>query len=505
MANAQNLTVEDPEEDDDDEVQSASDKAILEEACERYERIYDDDKDNRDAHREDFHFVYTPGRQWQADVKAMRDKWKEPSLEFNQLKQFVHQVVNDQRQNRPGIRVHPASGEASEEVADIVQGMVRGIEYDSKAEAIYDTGYEGSVVGGRGWWRVVTEYESSESFNQKIVIKSIKDATTVLGDLDYLEPDGRDRRFVFVLETVPKEEFKTKWPDAQPLDWDKIDANWRGDDTVVVADYYRRVCKKRTLVMMSDGAIGWLDTMPTPPEGVRELARREAEDYSVEWFKIAGGQQILEKYDVKGQYIPVICTMGDEALIDGKRIYQGLIRDAKDPQRMLNFGMTQQAVHLALTPRAPWVAAAGQIDEFKDIWKNANRENYAYLPYTPITVDGIAVPPPQRQAPASPDQGWLNWTQQQLGMIKSTIGMYENSLGAKGNELSGRAIVARERQGDNSTFHFADNLSRAIALTGEIIVTWLPYYYDTQRIVHIVGLDGARKPCLLYTSDAADE
>lgn len=485
--------IDDDTQPDDDAKESSAkrEKEVLEEACERFERAYDDDQENRDAHREDYNFVYSQGSQYDADTRRRRTNWKLPCLEFNQLPQFVHQTVNDQRQNRPGIRIHPAAGNASDEVADIYQGMIRAIEYDSQAEAVYDTGFEGAVVGGRGWWRIATEYEGN-TFNQKIVIKAIKDGTTVVADMQYEQPDGGDRRFAFVLETIPKEEFTRRWPKADPVDWDDIDARWRGDDDIVIADYYRRVATRRTLVMMSDGAIGWLDEMPTPPEGVREVARREADDFTVEWFKIAGGQQILEEYDCPGDVIPVICTPGTEALIDGKRIFQGLIRNARDPQRMLNYGMTQQAVHLALTPQSPWIVAAGQVDQFKDLWKNANNEYYAFLPYTPMSVDGVVVPAPQRTAPSSPDAGWLNWTQQQVGMIKSTIGMYENSLGIRGNEQSGRAIIAREKQGDNATFHFADNLARAIGLTGRIIVKWIPTYYDMARIVHIVAIDGTR-------------
>jgi len=481
--------------DGDDEAgePQSSDEDILKEACERWDYSVENDTENRKQYKDDYNFTYTPGSQWDDSLRAQRNVWKEPCLEFNQLTQFVHQVVNDQRQNRPGIRIHPAGGKASEEAADIRQGMVRSIEYHSKAESVYDTGYECSVVGGRGWWRMLTEFEPM-SFNQRIVIKAIKDALSVRADDNYEEPDARDRKWLFVQEALTKDEFTRRYPKAKPLDWDSIDKTWTdGRDTVIVVDYYRRIARTRTLVMMSDGAVGWLDTMPPPPPNVKEVARREAEDWEVEWFKLAGGQQVLERYECPGKYIPVIQTVGDELLLEGKRTFQGLIRHAKDPQRMLNYGMTQQAIHLALTPRAPWVAAAGQIEAYKDIWKNANVDNYAYLPYDPQEINGVIVPPPQRTQPSMPDAGWLNWTQQQIAMIKSTIGMYENSLGQRNNEQSGRAILAREKQGDNATFHFSDNLSRAIALTGEIAMDWLPVVYDTRRIVHIVGLDGSRK------------
>lgn len=469
-------------------------KDVLEEALERFELIQSTDKDNRDNQKADTLFVYSPGNQWPEEVKETRKQWKELCLEFNQLKQFVAQVVNDQRMNRPGVRIHPASGDASKEVAEILQGMIRGIEYDSGAEAVYDNAFQSAVVGGRGWWRIVSEYEDSDSFNQKLVLKPIMDTNTVYADTAYQQPDGSDRQWVFVTESYTKTEFLRKWPDAEAISWDNISKAWSdGEEHIVVADYYRRVAKKRTMVLMSDGAKGFKDEMPSPPEGVSIVKEREVDDWTVEWYTIAGGQQILDKYEWPGTIIPVVCTVGEDLILDGKRVYQGLTRHARDAQSMLNFGMTQQAIHLSLTPRAPWVMAEGQNEGYENMWRDANTKNFSALIYKPVTIDGTIAPPPQRTAPAMVSEGWDRWTQMMLAMIKSTIGMYEQSLGQKGNEVSGRAITAREKQGDTATFNFVDNLARAISLTGRILVECIPHFYDTERIVHIIGPDDTRK------------
>jgi hypothetical protein len=452
---------------------------------------------NRDSQRADTEFVYRPGAQWPKKARDERKANGDPCMEFPQLKQFVAQVVNDQRQNRPGIRIHPASGDASEEVAEILQGLIRGIEYDSRAESVYDCGYQHSVVGGRGYWRIVSEYESESSFNQKLLIKRIADPMSVYLDPDYQEPDGGDRQWGFVAESLSKEEFERRYPDADAVDFNDIDLWHPQEGHVLVADYYERTATKRTLVALADGSAVYEDEVP---EGALPMLgrdgqplRRTVDVYRVDWYTIAGGNQVLAKHQWPGSIIPIVCAMGDEIIIDGERVFQGLITQAKDTQTLFNFGMTQQAVHLALAPRAPYIAAVEATAGYENMWNTANTANWSTLLYNAFGPDGTPVPMPQRQMGAQPDAGWINWTQQMQLLMKSTIGMYENTLGMRGQETSGIAIRTREMQGDNATFHFLDNFSRAIALTGRIIVECIPTYYDTARIVHIVGPDDTPK------------
>lgn len=484
---------------------SASEKRdLLDRANERFRYGLERDDKNRERQIEDTKFVYLPGEQWTAKVRKLREEWGDPCMEFPQLRQFVNQVVNDQRQNRPGVRVHPASGDASDDVAETLQGLIRGIEYDSNAEAVYDCAYQHSVVGGRGYWRIVSEYERPDSFNQKLALRRIPDPLSVVLDPDYSDPDGGDRNWGFVLESIPRTKFEEIYPDADALDYSEDVKQWHPDEKhVYIADYYERVTYKRKLVQLSTGETAWEDDLPDPlPDGVTIVDVRERDDYRVSWYTIAGGEQILDEHEWPGTIIPIISTVGDEIIVEGERHFQGLVTPARGAQELFNYGMTQQAVHLGLTPRAPYVAAVGQIEGLEEIWNNANQRNYSVLPYKPQTVDGTIVPPPQRQMGAQPDAGWINWTQQMQLLMKSTLGMYENTLGMRGQETSGRAIMAREKQGDNATFHFQDNLSRAISLTGRVLVELIPHYYDTQRIVQIVMPDDQRKTVTLNEEGA---
>lgn len=472
-----------------------ADSKILEEAVERFEQIVSDDSENRENYKADLQFVYTPGAQWPESVRATRKLNGDTTcLEFNQLKPFTSQVVNDQLQERPGIRVHAAGGDASEDVAEIEQGMIRAIEYESKADDVYKNAFKLAVVGGRGWCRVVSEYEANEGFEQRLAIKPIQDSNTVYASNDYQMPDGSDRPYLFVTERLSKVDFQAKYPKAEPVSWDKVPIEWGSGDDIVIADYYRRVCKKRSYVQMTDGNQGWEDELPeTLPPGIEVKRRRESEVYSVEWYTIAGGEQILETHEWPGSIIPVVCCAGEDIILEGKRVFQGLIRHARDAQSALNYGMTMQAMQLALAPRAPWVMAEGQNEGYETLWKEANVKNFSTLVYKPTTVDGILIPPPQRTQPAMISEGFDRWCQMMLSMIKSTIGIYENSLGQKSQETSRVAIIAKEKQGDTATYNYVNNWHMMIDLIGRIIVEVMPVYYNTERIVSTIGIDDVKK------------
>lgn len=475
-----------------------ADKALLDEARERFKRSQEIDGDNRKQALADTEFVWKKGAQWADRDRKRRENDMRPCLEINMLPQFIKQVVNDGRMNRPGIRVHPANGEASEEVAEILQGLIRHVEYDSNAPATYDVAFEHAVTGGRGYWRVMSEYESPDSFNQKLVIKRVSDPLSVRVDPDYQEPDGADIGWAFVTESMPKETFEQKWPNARALNYEEEDEEWAGDEeSVVVADYYRRIAEKRVLVQTRQAGAVWKDELPADTPEDEIVTEREVDDYRVEWVKIAGGSQILERYEWPGKYIPIVLCVGDEIVINGKRIYQGLIRRAIDSQKLFNVSRTSIAEHLAASPKSPWLMAEGQVGPYSSIWRTANKIAHDYLPYVPTTIGGKDVPPPQRVQPAVMPPGLADQALLSSQDLRATIGIYDPSLGQKSNETSGRAIIAREKQGDTATFHFLDNLARAVAHTGRVILDLIPHYYDTQRLVVTIAEDDEQSTVMI--------
>jgi hypothetical protein len=162
---------------------------------------------------------------------------------------------------------------------------------------------------------------------------------------------------------------------------------------------------------------------------------------------------------------------------------------------MYNYWVSQEAEMLALAPKAPFIGYGGQFEGYEDKWKTANTNNWPYLEVNPDVTDGqgAVLPLPQRAQPPMASSGLLQAKAGASEDIKSTTGQYNASLGMGSNERSGKAILARQREGDVGTFHYGDNLTRAVRHVARQLVDLIPKIYDTQRIARIIGEDGETK------------
>lgn len=463
------------------------DEDIVEEAHKRFDACVEAEADDRRNFVDDTKFY--AGDQWPAVLKQGRETSKRPCLTINRMPQFVRQVTNDQRQNRPSIKVRPNDNDADVETAEIMSGLVRHIESNSSADQAYDNAFFYAVAGGFGYFRILTDYVSERSFDQEIFIKRIADSLSVYRDPFSKEPDGSDYRFAFIVEDLPIDDYKAEYGKEDVEEWDKSGvgnskAGWITKDSIRVAEYYYIESEQVTLYLLEDKQI-----VTALPEGQTAVATRTAKMPRVKWAKICGNK-IKDKRDLPGTFIPIIPVYGDEIIIEGKRELISLIRFAKDPQRMFNYWRSTETELLALQAKAPFVVAEGQLEGYEKEWANANVEPIPYLTYKPTSLNGQPVPSPQRQGFASPPTGVLQGALNAEGDMKSVTGIYDSSLGANGNETSGKAILARQKEGDTSTFHYIDNLTRSIRQCGRILVQYIPVIYDTPRVVRILGLDG---------------
>ena len=454
-------------------------------------------------------FAASPDNQWQwpADVLATRGAVQgqtinaRPCLTINKLPQHVRQVTNDQRQNRPSGKVIPADDKADVEVAEIFNGIVRHIEYMSDADVAYDTACENQVAYGEGYIRLLTEYCNDQSFDQDIKIGRIRNSFSVYMDPTIQDPCGSDAQWCFITEELMKDDYERMFPNAQPISslqqqgvGDASTSQWINENTIRIAEYFYVEHEKQTLNLYY-GNVSAIKGSPEDQQmamnGMKPIKSRSVDVRKVKWCKI-NGFEILEEQDWAGKWIPVVRIVGNEFEVDGRMYVSGLVRNAKDAQRMYNYWVSQEAEMLALAPKAPFIGYGGQFEGYEQQWKTANTTNWPYLEVNPDVSDGAGtpLPLPQRSQPPMAQTGLIQAKMGASDDIKGTTGQYDSSLGQTSNERSGKAIMARERQTDTGTYHFVDNLARAIRHITRQIIDLVPKIYDTERVARIIGEDG---------------
>jgi hypothetical protein len=490
-----------------------SDSDVLSTARDRLSMAISAYSESREDELDDLRFYAgSPDNQWQwpADVLATRGAVQgqtinaRPCLTINKLPQHVHQITNDQRQNRPSVKVIPVDDNADVEVAEIYNGMIRHIEYISDADVAYDTACENQVAYGEGYIRILTEYCDDDTFDQDIKIARVRNSFSVYMDPLIQDPCGSDAKWCFITEDLSKDEYARLFPNASPISTletlgigDQNLSQWLNTDTIRIAEYFYCDYERKKLNLYPGNVTAFEGT----PEDKQLKAvygtpkkSRQAEIKKIKWCKI-NGYEILEEQEWAGSCIPVVRVIGNEYEVEGRIYISGLVRNAKDAQRMYNYWTSQEAEMLALAPKAPFIGYGGQFEGYESQWKTANTQNWPYLEVNPDVTDGqgAVLPLPQRAQPPMASSGLM---QAKLGAsedIKSATGQYNASLGQTSNERSGKAILARQREGDVGTYHYQDNLARAVRYVGRQCVELIPKIYDTQRIARIIGLDGETK------------
>ena len=455
-------------------------------AQDRFKLAAESEAANRRDSLDDLEFSI--GNQWPMDIKAQRQLDGRPCLTMNKLPQFIRQVTNEQRQQRPSIVINPIGDGADVQTAEILQGIVRHIEVQSRGDEVYDTAFDYMVRGGFGCWRVVTDYISETEDTQEIYLRPIDNPFTV-----YLDPTNkRDPSWGFIVEDLLAAEFKRQFPEseyakgtASLTEYESVGdtpSNWAqtidGNPSIRIAEYFTVEKKK--------GSTG------------KEIRR-------VEWSKISALDK-LDSRDWPGKYIPIIKIYGDDILVNGKRHIAGIVRDAKDPMRQYNYWCSAMTERIALAPKAPWLIAEGQTEGYERQWEQSNSRNMATLTYKPKAFGGQPLPPPQRNVVEPGIQGMSEMLQLANQDLQATTGLYPNNLGEKqtSNE-SGKAVLARQKQGDINTLNYSDNLARGLEYTGRIILDLIPQVYTTPKVQRIVKPDMTVSTVGIINSKSGDD
>jgi hypothetical protein len=487
---------------------AVSDPEIVAECQERFRIAQEAENENRANGVKALEF--RDGQQWPEDLYNQRRIDKRPSLTINHTNTFVRRVVNNMRQERPRIKVHPVGDGAQVSTAKVIAGLIRHIENMSEAGVAYDTGGESAVTIGWGYWRILSEFIDEASFDQELKIVPIRNPFTVYMDPSSVLPTGEDADWVIITDKMKREDYKREYPNANNTEWRQASSGdamseWETKDEIRLAEYYRIRKVEDTLWRMSNG-------MALFEDQIKQLAKdlaaaqvtktrfsRPSVRRTVEWYKL-NGTEIVDRRSstndpLPDKWIPVIRCEGNVLDLNGRVRRKGMVWDLMDPARMYNYWRTMETELLALAPKAPWVAAAGQLDGHNE-WKDANQKPYSALVYEPAFVeqpDGSkqVLPPPQRMQPVPVPAGAVQAAQGAQQDLMAVAGMpHDPSADVPGAAISGRALQQRQALSDIGHFQYYDNQTRAIAQTGRILLQLIPFYYSTQRMQRIIGEDG---------------
>jgi hypothetical protein len=456
----------------------------------RYERAVSADQENRLAAIDDLRF--RSGVQWPANLQRAREDAERPVLTINEIPQFVRQVTGDILMNTPAIKVMPVDSGADKDLAEIFNGIIRNIEQRSHAKHVYADGGKQAVEGGFGAWRIVTKYED-DSFDQDIWLESIRNALAVVWDPLAMDFCRRDANYCFVHYRLPKKEFKLQYPDAMVVDFDvtgdDTDAvglrNWFDGEGVRVAEYWCKEPHKKTIYQLRDGRVVD-DTEGIEP--IEIVRKREVDSHKVVQYIVSGKEVLEGPIPWAGKFIPIVHVPGEEVWVGENRVTHGVVRFLKDPQRLLNYMRSCSAEVVGQQPKMPWILTPGMIDGYEADWQNSGSSGKSVLIWN-WNPEAPNLKPERSIAPV-PATGLAAEAAMAAEDMHRVTGIYPASLGQQSREVSGKAIIAREKQGDTGTYVYQSMVAMAIAYTGEQLVDLIPKIYDTERQIRILGEDG---------------
>lgn len=459
--------------------------------------MFDADSTNRQLALNDLRFLHEPGQQWDERVKAERGDLR-PMYEFNKLRITVKRIVNDMRANRPQGKVR-AVEDGDKPTANVFEGLIRNLWNVSDGDTVIDHAAEYQVGAGMGAWRITTDYVADDSFDQCIYVKPIRNPFCLYADNSSQDLLKRDAMDWILTEKISKSAFEERWPGVDPISFDDVnfddDEDWENEEKIRICEYWWKEPVEKTLLLLSNGATVDANTEDGQPEALKGAGLEVVKERRVKAYKImmciaGGGNRMLEQpTEWAGSEFPFVLVYGESVVIDGRTSWFGLTRFGKDAQKAYNYSRTNMIESVSLAPLAKYWATPEQAKGLTEQWAVAHKTNMPFQLYNADAKTGGA--PPQRMGSADVPVALIQETQHSSEDIKAVTGIYDASLGAQGNETSGKAINARQRQGEIATFNYMDNMAKGIRRTWEILIDLVPKIYDTERSVRILGQDGA--------------
>ena len=451
----------------------------------RLQDSYEADRENRRQAALDLSFL--AGDQWDTATSEARRNARRPMLTINRLPAFIGQVVNDIRQSDLEIKA-VAVEDTDKEITETYNGLLRQIQQKSSAKSVYASTVASQVACGMGYFRITTDYIDDASFDQEIKIEAIPNPLSVYFDPAAVKPDRSDAMWCIVTEEIPRKAFEAKYKKFSshevpvPTDFVRDNLHWFSEDTVRIAEYWVKKEVKLKIAQTPEGET--IDVTDLPKEAYSNLPVREVVSHEVEMWLCSGGDVLEGPHKWAGKHIPIIPAFGQEVPLEHFTYRYGLIRFARDAQQLYNYYRTAAAEWVNLAPKSPFMVTKKQIGEYKRLWDDQHLSPRPYLVYEhdPEVPQG-----PQRQPAPELPSALMAEAQVAVDDLKATTGIFDASLGNQSNERSGKAILARQKEGDTANFHYIDNFERSLEYAGRQLIDLIPKIYDNDRVLRLFG------------------
>ena len=453
------------------------------------------EEDMRAISKEAHLFVSKQDGQWEPE------RWSEnngkPRYTFDQTSPIVDQISGDIDESDFDIKVSPANGEATEDGAELLDGMIRNIERISDSKETYAMAGRNMVTGGIDHWMIETAYVDEDSFDQDLIISPIDNSSDrVWLDSGSTKRDRSDSKYGFLLSAIGSMTYKEEFPDgggSSVSQFDRDSVYYNKPDVVIIGHFYYIKQTPRELVKTKLGRVFEYNAAFKLVE--KELAdggepvvdRRTRMDDTV-WMRKFDGQDWLdEAEETVFDSIPIVPCYGNYKVIENKPIYHGVVMKLMDPQRVLNYSLSREIEEGALAPRAKYWMTKTQASGVK---KQLATMNTNSDPVQFYTFDPDVPQVPMQQGGAQINQGLSRISDGMQGVMGRTSGIFAAGMGEGIEQQSGVAIGKLQDKSNNITSKYFSSMEVAIARTAKLLGKAIPKVYDTQRQQRIVGADG---------------
>lgn len=482
----------------------------------RFDRAYSPQQDVREKCVEATRFARVPGGQWEGATAAgtkLDDQFeKYPKFEINKVATELNRIISEYRNNRITVKFRPGDREASEELANKLNGLFRADYEETDGGEACDNAFDDAATGGFGCFRLtsmlVNEYDPMDE-RQRIAIEPVYDPSrSVWFDPDAKKYDKSDALWAFCMYSLSPEKYEAEYGKIPPSSLDTTtitswEYDWFAPEVVYIAKYYEVRKESVDVISYQQPITGEIATYDSDQiediedeladAGFIEVARRSVKRRRV-YVSVVDGENFLEKpRRIPGEHIPLIPVYGKRWFIDDIERVEGHIAKAMDPQRLYNLQVSMLADSAAQDPGQVPVFSPEQVRGLEKHWENRNKKRPAFLVARPLmdkqgnplgqAAPGSFTPAPQLSpAIATMLQLTSSDIQEVTGGSQAMQQMPSNIAQETVSNLMNRS--------DMASFIYLDNMAKSLKRAGEVWLSMAREVYGSDREVRVVNEDG---------------